>query len=338
MASRYPTIQEVAAKAEVSEATVSRVVRGQTHHIRAETRQRVLQVASEMGYQPNLAASALRTSRTYTVALIIPDITNPIWPVVARGVQQTARLEGYSVVLANTDWDEGTEHDYVAMARRAQMDGILINPAHVTNTELRNTAIPSVILGAHSEFPDFDIVGIDIEQGVVSAVQHLYQLGHRRIALIVAPLTLMSARKRRRGYLQGLDACGLPARDDYIVEAPYTRDGGREALARLWALPERPTAIFASNDQQAIGALTSAQVQAIHVPGDLSLVGLDDIDAASVTNPPLTTLRRSQREYGAAAMQFLLERIEGRGPALPRRRLYPCELIVRGTTAPPKRE
>jgi LacI family transcriptional regulator len=334
LASRYPTIQEVAAKAEVSEATVSRVVRGQTHHIREETRQRVLQAANELGYTPNLAAAALRTNRTYTVALIIPDITNPIWPAVARGVQDIARPEGYSVVLANTEWDESSEHEYVAMARRAKMDGMLINPARVNNAELLATGIPAVILGALSDFPDFDLVGVDTQKGSADAVHYFYQLGHRRIALIAAPLNLNSAKKRHRGYLQGLSECGLEPRADYVVEAPYTREGGYEALRQLMTLPDRPSAVFASNDQQAIGAMTAAHELAIRVPQELSLIGLDDVDAASATNPPLTTLRRPQRDYGAAAMQFLLERIEGRGPALPRRRMYPCELIVRGSTAP----
>ena len=335
MSLRAPTIEEVASKANVSEATVSRVMRGQPNHIRDETRSRVLQAAHELGYSPNLAAAALRTNRTYTVTLIIPDITNPIWPEVARGVQHNARPQGYSVVLANTDWDEASEVEYVAMARRARMDGILINPARVTNEELLRTGIPAVILGAHSNFPDFDVVGVDTEKGTADAIRYLHSLGHRRIALIVAPLHLNSAKKRKRGYLKGLKACNLPERAELSVEAPYTRAGGGAALQKLWALPKRPTAIFASNDQQAIGALTWAQDNGIRVPDELSIIGLDDIDAASVTHPPLTTLRRSQREYGATAMQFLLERIEGHSPTQPRRKLYPCELIVRGTTAPP---
>ncbi len=334
MAQRRPTINDVAAAAVVSKVTVSRVLSGQTKHVREETRNRVRQVASELGYEPSIAAAALRTNRSYTVTLIIPDITNPIWPAVARGVQHVARGAGYSVVLANADWDEGAEREYVAMARRASMDGILLNAARFTNDELRKVGIPTVVLGSHSDFPDFDQVGIDTERGSADAVRYLAGLGHRRIAMIT-PLALNSGQKRHRGFLAGLTASGLTERPDYLIDAPYTREGGDRATRTLLSLPEPPTAIFASNDQLAIGALAAARGAGVRVPEDLSIVGLDDIDAASVTSPPLTTIRRPQYEYGETAMRFLLERMTGAGPSVPRRHLYPCELVVRGSAAPP---
>lgn len=334
MAERRPTINDVAALAVVSKVTVSRVLNGQTKHIREETRDRVRQVANELGYEPSITAAALRTNRSYTVTLIIPDITNPIWPAVARGVQHVARGAGYSVVLANADWDEGAEHEYVAMARRASMDGILLNAARLTNDELLKIGIPTVIIGSHSIFPDFDQVGIDTERGSADAVRYLAGLGHRRIA-IITPLALNSGQKRLRGFLDGLVANGLTERPEYLIDAPYTREGGDGATRMLLALPEPPTAIFASNDQLAIGALAAARDVAVRVPEDLSIVGLDDIDAASVTSPPLTTLRRPQYEYGETAMRFLLERMTGAGPTVPRRLLYPCEMVVRGSAAPP---
>lgn len=322
--------------ASVSKVTVSRVLNGQTKHIRAETRDRVRRVADELGYEPSITAAALRTNRSYTITLVIPDITNPIWPAVARGVQHAARQAGYAVVLGNADWDERAEHKYVAMARRASMDGILISAARMTNDELRAAGIPAVILGSHSNFPDFDTVGIDTERGSADAARYLAGLGHRRIAMMT-PLALNSGQKRHRGFLQGLTECGIVERPEYLIDAPYTKEGGIAGARALLALPESPTAIFASNDQLAIGTLIAARDMGVRVPDDLSIVGLDDIDAASVTSPPLTTLRRPQYAYGEAAMRFLVERMDGGGPPEPRRHLYPCELIVRGSAAPPNR-
>lgn len=334
MAQRRPTINDVAARAVVSKVTVSRVLSGQTKHIRAETRERVQKIAQELGYEPSITAAALRTNRSYTITLILPDITNPIWPAVARGVQRVARAAGYAVVLANADWDENAEREYVAMARRASMDGILLSASRLTNDDLREIGIPAVILGSHSPFPDFDTVGIDTERGSAEATHYLAGLGHRRIAMI-GPLATMSGQKRHRGFLAGLTASGLTEYPMYLRDAPYTREGGEQATRSLLSLPEPPTAIFASNDQIAIGALAVARELGVRVPDDLSVVGMDDIDAAAVISPPLTTLRRPQYEYGETAMRFLLERIAGSAPTEPRRHLYPCELVVRGSAAPP---
>src|SRR5262245_57016133 len=247
------TIRDVAARAEVSEATVSRVLRGQAIHVRPDTRERVLRVATELRYQPSTAAVALRTQRTFAVGLVIADIDNPIWPAVAHGVQSVARPAGFSVVLGVTDWEERGERDYLEMARRASFDGLLINPARATNEEFRRTGVPAVVLGSHIDFPDFDVVGVDTQQGIGAAIRHLVGLGHRRIGLVAPPLELNSGRKRLRGYQAGLAACGLIERPDYVVEVPYTREGGAAAIRRLLALPERPTAVVAGNDQQAIG-------------------------------------------------------------------------------------
>src|SRR5262245_3495662 len=293
-APRRFTIRDVAARARVSEATVSRVLRGQAIHVREDTRRRVLRVATELRYQPSTAAVALRTSRTYAIGLVIPDLDNPIWPAVAHGVQQVARPAGFSVVLGVTDWEAQDEVDYLAMAQRGSFDGLLINPARATNEELRRTGVPAVVLGSHIDFPDFDVVGVDTELGIRDAIQHLFALGHRRVGLIAPPLELNSGRKRYRAYQAGLAACGLAERDEYVVPVPYSRPGGAEAVRRLIGLAEPPTAVVAGNDQQAIGALYAAQAAGVEVPRDLSIVGLDDLDAASVTSPPLTTLRRPQ--------------------------------------------
>jgi DNA-binding LacI/PurR family transcriptional regulator len=331
-----PTIRDVALAAGVSTATVSRVLRGETHHIRPETRERVEAAARRLGFQPNLQAAALRAGRTYVVALILSDIANPFWPDFARGVQHVARLEGYQVVLANSDWERDAELEYLAMARRARFDGIIINPGRVADADLLETGIPTVVTGTEYGFAGFDVVTGDIERGALDILRHLCGLGHHRIGFVGLQAHGPVGQKRLAEYRAALAACGVSERPDYVVEAPYTQDGGRAATARLLALPEPPTAIVASNDQQAIGALAEAQALGRRVPRDLSIVGIDGIEAAAVTTPPLTTLRVDRRRLGETAMRFLIERIEGDGPAITRRRREPCELLVRGTTAPPR--
>lgn len=334
---KKPTIADVARAANVSEATVSRVLKGQTHWIRPETRERVLRAVVELGYVPSAPARALRTNRTFTLGLIIPDITNPFWPETARGVQDAAHREGYSVFLGNTDWKKEREWELVMMAYYNRMDGLIINPTWVTADELAELGVPVVILGQRDGFSRFDMVGVDVAQGIALAVEHLVELGHERIGLITGPLDTTSARSRLEGYRAALQRCGIAFRDEFVASAPFTQEGGERALEQLLSRSPPPTAVVAANDVMAIGALLRAKELGVRIPEELSLVGFDDIKAASVTSPPLTTITYPKRERGETAVRYLIERIEGAAPPVGRRRIYPCQLVIRGTTAPPGR-
>jgi DNA-binding LacI/PurR family transcriptional regulator len=334
---KRPTIADVARAANVSEATVSRVLKGQAQWVRPETRERVLRAVVELGYVPSAPARALRTNRTFTLGLVIPDITNPFWPETARGVQDAAHREGYSVFLGNTDWKREREWELVMMACHNRMDGLIINPTWVTADELAGLGMPVVILGQREGFSRFDMVGVDVAQGIELAVKHLVGLGHERIGLITGPLETTSARSRLEGYRAALERCGIPFREEFVASAPFTQEGGGRALEGLLSRTKPPTAVVAANDVMAIGALLRAKELGVRVPEELSLIGFDDIKAASVTSPPLTTVTYPKRERGETAVRFLIERIEGVAPPVGRRRIYPCELVVRGTTAPPAR-
>jgi len=335
VAQQRSTIRDVAHSAGVSPSTVSRVLAGETRHIRAQTRERVQRAAAELDFHPNVQASALRGGRTYVIALILSDIANPFWPAFARGVQSVAHHEGYQVVLANSDWDRDTELEYLAMGHRARFDGIIINPGEVANSDLVVTEIPTVVVGPDIEFADFDVVAGDTQGGYLDALRHLADLGHRRVAHIGLLTHGATAKRRLANFQHALLEVGLPEQSEFLVAAAYTQDGGRRAMAELLALPNPPTAVLASNDQQAIGALAEAQARGVRVPHDLSIVGFDGIEATTVTTPPLTTMRVDRQSLGETAMRFLIERIEGSGPMLYRQRREPCELMVRGTTAPP---
>lgn len=332
---RRPTIIDVAKQAGVSKTTVSRVVSGDDARVRESTRRRVRAAVEALGYEHNAVASSLRTDRTNIIMLAIPDITNPFWPDVARGVQDVMDREGYAVVFANSDWTGQREATFLQMAGRNRFDGILINPIEVTNDELKATRIPTVVLSSGCEYPDFDAVGSDSYGAARQALEHLIGLGHRRIGLIRGRRSHRPQHSRLAGYLDYLAEQGLPIDDRLVVEVSFDEKGGFQAVEQLLALAEPPTAVFASNDLLAIGALHAAHAAGLHVPSDLSIVGLDDIHAASTTTPPLTTIAKPKATIGQQAAHFLLDHLRNRAPAEPRRQIVACHLLARGTTAPP---
>jgi len=332
---RQPTIIDVAREAGVSKSTVSRVISGHKSLVREETRQRVLKAIRKLGYERNAIAGSLRTNRTCTAILIIPDITNPFWPEVARGVQDALEEQGYATVLANSDWDKGREHEFLARARSNRFDGVVINPAGVSNAELVAARIPAVVIGLGTEYPDFDMVGSDSYGGTTLAMEHLFSLGHRRIGLISGISRRSSIASRANSYLDYLQQHAMPAEDELIVRCPYGEDAGHQSMTQLLGLDRPPTAVFAANDILALGALLAAQDAGLRVPEDISIVGMDDIHAVSVTTPPLTTVAKQKSESGRQAAVFLLERMGAAAPDAPRQLAFRCRLITRGSTAPP---
>ena len=332
---RRPTIIDVARVAGVSKTTVSRVISGDSSLVREETRQKVLDAVRQLGYELNIVASSLRTDRTHTAILIIPDISNPFWPEVARGVQDALEAHKYALVLANSDWDVQRERDLLAMVRRNRFDGIIINPARITNDELAAASVPLVVLGLHAEYPDFDAVGSDSYSGTTMAMEHLTDLGHRRIGLVSGLSRGVSQPSRLAAYVDFLRQHDMPVQDELIVECPYGQEFGRQSIQQLLNLSNPPTAVLAANDILAIGALQAVQDAGLEVPRDISIIGMDDIYAVSVTTPPLTTVAKQKYELGQQAATLLLERIQAQVPLPPRRRAFSCRLISRGSTAPP---
>lgn len=330
---RRPTIIDVARHAGVSKTTVSRVVGHEAEKVREETQQRVLDAIDELGYTHNAVASSLRTDRTNIIMLAIPDITNPFWPALARGVQDRMEAEGYAVVFANSDWDDHREKMFLEMARRNRFDAILINPVCVNNADLLAAHIPTVLIGSHTNFPDFDSVGSDSYGAMQLALTHLYNLGHRRIGLIRGQ-QVRPRHTRLPGYQDFLANNGLLLDDDLIVQVPFDEQGGKEALKQLWALPQRPTAVLAANDILAIGALQAAHEHGIAVPDELSIIGIDDIYAAATTTPPLTTIAKPKYEIGQQAATYLLDHLQERPYSQPRRKLFACTLQERNSTGP----
>jgi len=333
--SRGPTIIDVARLAGVSKATAARVLNGQQDMVKEVTRERVISAAQHLGYVRNAVAGSLRTDRTHVVALSIPDITNPFWPEVARGVQDTTEAGGYTTVIVNSDWKHDREETFLKLVRRNRFDGLIINVVQTPAEDLLQLRIPVVILGGGENYPLMDSIGSDTAGGTDAALAHLYDLGHRRIGLICG----LSRRRysiQNERYRAFLDGCALPFVPEHVIESDFTDRAGYQAMERLLQQPDPPTAVLAANDTIAIGALKAAQALSWRVPEDISIVGMDDIYAAATTSPALTTVAKPKYEIGVRAAQLLMARMSEESHDDVTRTRLACELIVRSSTAPPR--
>ncbi|MDR7588845.1 MAG: LacI family DNA-binding transcriptional regulator [Armatimonadota bacterium] len=325
------TIRDVARRAGVSVATVSRVVNHSAHRVSPQTRRRVLEAVRALGYQANVIAQSLKKRASRTVALIVPDISNPFFPAIARGIEDVASQHGYAVLLCNTYEDLARERAYLDLLRKRWVDGVIFATAG-TNTAhlraLRREGRPVVLVARDVDGVRIDAVLVDNYHGAYEATAHLLRLGHRRIAHIAGPASVRVAQERRRGYEQALADAGLPRDGALVGEGDFTADGGRRAVEAWLRRRADITAIVAANDLMAIGALEVLRAAGRRVPEDVAVVGFDDITFASLVSPALTTVAQPKYLMGQLAMQRLLELMAGESPAGRRIVLEP-QLIVR---------
>jgi LacI family transcriptional regulator len=332
---KRPTIIDVARLAGVSKATVARVINQQDDLVREETRERVMAAVVQLGYERNAVAGSLRTDKTYMVGLSIPDITNPFWPEVARGVQDAIDAHNYTTVMFNTDWKTDREKKYLKMVQRNRFDGLIINPTNLGNVEFAELGLPIVILGSGDEYPLYSSVGSHTTQGIFDALEYLYQLGHRCIGLIAGRSQRRKVSSRYHAYMAFHARKHLKLDDTLVISSEFSAAAGISALRELMSRPQPPTAILAANDMLAINAMRTAQEMGLQIPEDLSIVGMDDIYAASTTSPSLTTIAKPKYEIGVQAANLLLDQINQHQETAVQHLLLGCELIVRGSTAPP---
>jgi DNA-binding LacI/PurR family transcriptional regulator len=296
----------------------------------------VLAVADAMGYRPSLIAQSLITGRSLMVGLIVPDLHNPFYADVATGVEEAAARSGFSVIICNTDMRPEKEDRFLELLEQRAVDGIIfITDARPRQPELQRLAdrgCPIVVLDEAVE-GTFHVVSVDNERGGSLAAAHLLELGHRRLAVIAGPVDLPTTRSRLRGFVETLQAEGVELGRSDVVYANDRINGGRGAAEELLHIKAPPTALFATNDLMALGALEAASRLGLRVPRDLSLVGFDDIPYVSLVQPPLTTVAQPALGLGQTATELLLEVMED-GPKQLRRVELPVELRVRGSTAP----
>jgi len=309
-------IKEVAKLAKVSTATVSRTING-SDKVSARTAERVQKAIKQLNFYPNTHARTLVSGRSRMIGLIISDITNPFFPELVKHFEDQAVQKGFEVIIANTDYKPKRMAECVRRMLERKVDGAAIMTSEADPsllTELTRRDIPMVFMDTGTNTARSANILIDYGQGIQEALQHLFSLNHRRIGFISGPLSLQSARRRLDAFVSGMQARGLQAEEELIEKGDHRSEGGISAMRNLLRLKEPPTAVIASNDLTAIGALGAIHDAGLEVPRDISLIGFDDISFARLTQPPLTTilLSRSQLAITAlAALDRLIRREKG---------------------------
>jgi LacI family transcriptional regulator len=329
-----PTIRDVAKQAGVAPITVSRVINN-SDYVSQATRKRVEATIEELGYVPNMLGPSLRFKRTMTLALVLTDITNPFFTTMARGVEDVAQANGYSIILCNTDESEVKQEQYLNMLMRRRVDGILLVPAQSAPEPVRKIQqqdIPVVILDRQIPGLQVDIVRADSESGAYQLTKHLLSLGHRQIVMLSGPKTVSTAVERVAGFRRALADAGLSDSAAQIYWGSFTIDSGRELTKQALAATPQLTAIFAANNFLSTGAIQTLRMNGLRVPGDIALVAVDDIPPTFTIDPFLTVAAQPALEMGQRAAQLLLGRVTGGLDTECQHIVLPTQLLIRSSS------
>ena len=339
MPDRPATLRDVAAAARVHPATASRALNPETRILVSEdTARRVTAAAAKLGYRPNPVARSLRTRRSHTVGVLIPDLNNPLFPPIVRGLEDKLAAAGYVALIGNTDADASRERLIFEQMRARHVDGFVLATATLHDRLLAEAAaadLPVVLMNRLSQDYSFPSVSVDNEQGGRMAISHLARLGHTRIAHIAGPQEASTGVSRLRGFREGMAAHGLEVREDLIAYAGrYTVEEGSRCARELLTAQGGFTAVAAANDMLAVGCYAALDEAGLQCPDDISVIGFNDMPFIDRLRPPLTTVRFPHYQLGTEAAQLLLERIGEREAPVKILYLAP-ELIVRKSVAAP---
>ena len=324
-------IRDVAKRAGVAPITVSRYINN-PGLCSPETRARVEAAIAELGFVPNRLASGLRSKRTNTLALILPDITNPFFTTIARGVEDIASETGYNVIFCNTDESVSKEKMYLQLLLEKRVDGILLVPAlsSLDSTDFfRKQSIPSVVLDRRLPELMTDVVRCDSEGGAYELTQLLLSLGHREIAILGGPKDVSTSEDRLTGYRRALTEAGIPINSKREYHGVFNQASGFEMTHKALAEAQKPTAIFAANNFIAFGALKALHELELRVPEDIAVVGFDDLPSSLVTFPFLTVAAQPAYEMGRRAIEILLEKLDGGPSDQYQEVVLPAEIVIR---------
>lgn len=305
------TIKDVARAAGVSVATVSRVW-NEAAFVSPETRRRVAEVASRLGYSPHGAARSLITRTTYALGVLLPDLYGEFFSEIIRGIDHTAQANGYHILVSSSH-DSKDEIDAALRSMRGRVDGMIImspDPEARRTLHALQGNFPVVLLNGGAESNEFDTITIENHEGARQMTRHLISRGHRRIAMISGPHRNYDATERLRGYKTALAESGIELDESLIVQGDFSELSGHRAVKQLLDLESRPTAIFAANDSMAIGALSALRENHVHVPDDMAVAGFDDIPLARYMNPPLSTVHVDISQLGERAAALLLSSLQ----------------------------
>jgi len=326
-------MRDIATRAQVSTATVSHVI-NDSAYVGPQLRERVLKAIQELNYHPNWMARSLRTKRTKTIGMIIPDISNPFFPTVVRGAEDVLNRAGYTLLIGNSENDPAKEENYYHAFLQKRVDGLLLvasptvkPPAYLRQHNLEE--LPVVYVDRW--FPGLrgDVVLADNVGGSYLAVRHMINAGHRRIGIITLPLALPGGRLRLKGYLQALQEYGIPAAEELIREGKFDLHSGYEQTMALLRMEARPTGLFISNLVLTMGCLQAVAELGMRFPQDLAVVSFDDVDWFALMRPSITAVAQPAYGLGATGARVLVERLMGVASGPRRRIVLKTELVVR---------
>lgn len=332
-----PTIADVAVRAGVSVATAGRVLSGNGYAGR-DTRAKVLLAAEELGYVPNQAARSLRQGRTRLVGLLIADMENPFYSMIAKNVEYALKSAGYHLVLCNDNDDRDEERENLLILERMGVDGLIVVPTGRNRTELERLQEKGIqIVQIDRYVPGLRCDGVVAENERVSAaaVSHLIESGHTSIGVLAGPSHLTTAKQRLLGYERALREHGIPFRPELVRTGSFTHDHAVADATELLGASPRPTAIFATNNVLAEACVTALRERGLSIPSQMSLLAFDDLPWMSLTHPPLSTVRQPVAEMARMAAELVVQRIESNA-GRPNRMTFTAELVLRGSTAPPR--
>ena len=333
------SIKEIAQLANVSASTVSRVLNGKTY-VNEKTREKVLKVINDNNFKPNIVAQSLKNGQVNTICLMVTSISNPIFPLIARGVEDVARDNGYTVVLCNIDEKSDVEKAYIENMKNRYIAGFVIASATEDEEHIYKLAsenYPTVLVNRYhkEDLNKLNIIGIDNNNAGYDATKYLIDLNHKRIAIAVGDEKLYFYQERLNGYLRALKDNGIEVDENLIMHS--TTDDFSQQVVNLMQLEDKPTAIFATSDPKAISIMHNLRELGIKIPEDVSIIGLDNVDMSRIIYPTLTTISQPLYQFGREAAKSVIQQIEYKkthGGNLPASKtlILEHELIVRDST------
>ncbi len=330
-------IQQVARRANVSTATVSRVL-NKSPKVKASTLEHVKRVIAELDYIPNTSARNLRRGRSRILGLIVSDINNPFFPELIDNFEALARAHAIDVIFSHTNYEVDRLRQCIRRMVERNVDGIAVFTSEADQASFefaRARKLPLVLMNQDGPRSSFHNINVNHRTGAIEAVEHLYELGHRRIGFIAGPGQFQSTRDRRSAFVAAMAKCGLAVKKQWVVEGDLHLQGGYAAMLEILRSSPCPTAILSTNDVMAVGALQAARSVGLAVPGDLSIIGFDNLPVCTMVTPPLTSVDIPRRDIAGHAFRMLLEAFEqlhAEPLATPK---VLTQLVVRGSTAPP---
>ncbi len=326
------TIQDVAKAAGVSVATVSRVINN-SQAVTENTREAVMSAIKMLNYQPNLLGRNLRRAETQRLLVLLPNIGNPFYARIVKGIEDVAHKNGFNVMLCNTDSDAEREKVYLELLKSRLADGVIFMAPVLDKEGLTEIgkSFPVVQCCEYTEGAQVSHVSIDNHAAAYKVTRHLISAGHKRIGMISSRGSLVSISQRESGFKKALADSGIDFRQELVKYGDYSFNSGLRAANQFVSMSDRPTAIFAISDIMAIGALRAIRENNLKVPDDIAVVGFDNINFASMCNPTLTTISQPKYDMGCIAMELLLQQIRGELKE-PRNILLEYEIIIREST------